>query len=151
MTKIQYIKATAQDIPFINRVYTENMAALHGIERNEETWKALLSEKNSIYYIVYTTQPVAWFRLDTEEDGLWLGMLQVCRACQRRGIGRAVLSAAETIVRESGGESLGIHTTQDNLAARSLYTACGYTLSEMGPCTTADGVERLGCTFCKKL
>lgn len=151
MEKIRCIQATAQDIPFIDRVYRENMAALHGVSRSAETWKALLSDKNSIYYIVYTAQPVAWFRLDAEEDGLWLGMLQVCKACQRRGIGRAVLSAAEEIAREKGSNSLGIHTTQDNLAAQSLYRRAGYTLSEIGPCTTADGVQRVGYTFCKVL
>jgi ATP phosphoribosyltransferase regulatory subunit len=63
----------------------------------------------------------------------------------------AVLAEAERLAREAGYCSLGIHTTQDNLPAQNLYTACGYTLAESGPCTTADGVERIGYTFCKNL
>ena len=48
-------------------------------------------------------------------------------------------------------KNIGIHTTQDNLAARSLYTSAGYTVTEIGPCTTGDGVERVGYTFQKEL
>ena len=62
-----------------------------------------------------------------------------------------MIAAAEELARARGARSLGIHTTQDNLAAQGLYTACGYALTEIGPCTTADGVERIGYTFCKNL
>jgi GNAT superfamily N-acetyltransferase len=78
-------------------------------------------------------------------------MLQIRPAHQRQGLGRAVLAKAEALALQWGYRSLGIHTTQDNGPARGLYTACGYTLREIGPCTTADGVERIGYTFCKNL
>ena len=82
---------------------------------------------------------------------LYVTDLGVDRDYERRGIGRAVIAAAEELARARGARSLGIHTTQDNLAAQGLYTACGYALTEIGPCTTADGVERIGYTFCKNL
>lgn len=151
MARIRCCVANEKDIPFLDAVYTENMAALHGAPRSRDAWSALLSDRNTIYYIVYTDSPVGWFRLDAEDNGLWLGMLQIKPSHQRRGIGRAVLAAAEKLAAERGYRTMGIHTTQDNLAARGLYTACGYTLTEVGPCTTADGVERTGCTFCKNL
>jgi ribosomal protein S18 acetylase RimI-like enzyme len=94
---------------------------------------------------------VGWFRLDKEAEGLWLGMLQIRPDCQRRGVGRAVLARAERLAAQWNYRSLGIHTTRDNEPAQGLYTACGYELTEIGPCTTADGVERIGYTFCKNL
>lgn len=151
MTQIRYGIATQEDIDFIDGVYTQNMAALHGTPRSRETWKALLAEQNTKYYIIYTDAPVGWFRLDREADGVWLGMLQIKPACQRRGIGSATLAAAEQLAREQGFSALGIHTTQDNLPARALYASCGYACAEIGPCTTADGVRRVGYTFRKKL
>ena len=78
-------------------------------------------------------------------------MLQVRPTFQRKGIGRYVLSVFETIAREKGFPGVGIHTTEDNAAARALYTAAGYTVTEIGPCTTADGVDRVGYTFQKQL
>ena len=151
MTRIRCRIATEGDIAFIDEVYRQNMAALHGVPRSEETWKQLLSDQHSVYYIVYTSIAAAWFRLDEEDGGLWLGMLQVKPACRRQGVGRAILAAAEALAKEKGYSCLGIHTTRDNAAARGLYTACGYVLTETGPCTTADGVERVGCTYRKDL
>ena len=48
-------------------------------------------------------------------------------------------------------KKIGIHTTEDNLAARELYLSAGYELMEIGPCTTADGKERVGYTFQKEI
>lgn len=146
---MRYSIATENDIPFISEVYAENMAALHGAPRTCETWKELLSDCNTIYYNVYTDAPVAWFRIDPEADTLWLGMLQVRPAYQRKGIGKYVLSVIENMAKEKGIQKIGIHTTQDNAAARALYASAGYTVTEIGPCTTADGVERVGYTFQK--
>lgn len=38
-----------------------------------------------------------------------------------------------------------------NLPARALYLSAGYTVTEIGPCTTADGIERVGYTFQKEI
>ena len=151
MSGFCYRTASEQDISFIGEVYQENIAALHGSARTQEVWKQLLQAENTIYYIVYQTAPVGWFRLDPEKDGLWLGMLQVKPACQRQGVGKYVLSVAEQIAKEKGYGKVGIHTTEDNLAARALYAAAGYRVTEIGPCTTADGNERVGYTFEKEI
>ena len=148
---MRYRIATEKDIAFINEVYTENMAALHGAPRTAERWKELLSDRNTIYYNVYADAPVAWFRIDLSDDALWLGMLQVKPAHQRKGIGKYVLSVIEDMAKERGHSKIGIHTTEDNIAARALYESAGYAVTEIGPCTTADGVERVGYTFQKEI
>ena len=151
MKQLNFRIATEQDIPFISEVYLENIAALHGAPRSREVWRELLSQNDTIYYIVYDSVPVAWFRIDLPGDGLWLGMLQVKPAFQREGIGKWILSVVAHMAKEKALTTIGIHTTEDNTAAQALYRSAGYTLTETGPCTTADGIERIGYTFQKKI
>lgn len=141
--------ATGQDIPFIANTYAENIEFLHGNTRDYDMWKKLLLDNTGTYYIVRTSEPVAWFRVDEEKDTLWLGMLQVNVKFKRRGIGKKILSYIEELAKSKGINKIGIHTTEDNMAARALYEKAGYEISEIGKCTTADGVERIGYTFIK--
>lgn len=151
MEKVVFRRAAEEDIPFIAEVYRQNIESLHGAERSEETWRKLLEEQTSVYYVAETGEPAAWFRMEREGNTLWLGMLQVSPAFQRRGLGRRILSFFEKSAEESGCACAGIHTTEDNIPARALYQACGYTVREIGPCTTADGVERTGYTYMKEI
>jgi GNAT superfamily N-acetyltransferase len=142
--------ASKDDVPFIQDVYEQNMEMLHGVYRSCNDWEVLLAEGKSDYYIVCAQEPVAWFRTEIEDDTLWLGMLQVEPRLQHKGIGRAVLSYFEGLATD-GISQVGIHTTDDNLPARSLYEKCGYSVTEIGPCTTADGIERVGYTYMKNV
>ena len=72
-----YSVASLDDIVFINETYNENIDRLHGVQRNVDVWKELISYKYSTYYVVNAETPVAWFRIDMEDGGLWIGMLQV--------------------------------------------------------------------------
>lgn len=151
MDQLVYRVATETDIPFIHEVYTENIDRLHGALRSADAWRAQLTRKDCTHYVVQGQAPVAWFRIDAEEDGFWLGMLQVKPVFQRCGIGRYVLSVAEATAKEQGCHAIGIHTTEDNTVARAFYLSAGYAVTEIGPCTTADGVDRVGYTFRKEL
>ena len=151
MDTLTYSLAIEGDIPFIRNVYNENIEKLHGTHRNSAVWKELLSKEDHTYYIVHADAPVGWFRLDEEDGQFFLGMLQVRPIYQRKGIGKYVLSVAETLAKEKGYDRIGIHTTEDNLPARALYLSAGYTVTEIGPCTTADGIERVGYTFQKEI
>lgn len=139
------------DIPFISETYNQNLDKLHGTYRTFEDWSKLLNDKKSTYYIVRTTEPVAWFRTETIDNILWLGMLQVKSEFQHQGFGKSILSFVENLAKSSNINQLGIHTTEDNIAAINLYQSFGYTVSEIGKCTTADGVERTGYTFIKSI
>lgn len=94
MDRPEYYAATENDIAFINETYNENIDSLHGVQRSAETWRKLLSDKSSSYYIVRAETPVAWFRIDIEDGKLWIGMLQVKPVHRHKGIGRYVLSVA---------------------------------------------------------
>lgn len=151
MDELAICVATADDIAFISQTYNENIQKLHGTPRSAAVWAELLSAKDSRYYIVKAEAPAAWFRTDEEDGEFWLGMLQVKPAWQRKGIGRYILSAVERLAGEGGYKKVGIHTTEDNTAARALYLSAGYRVTEIGPCTTADGEERVGYTFQKEI
>ena len=151
MDKFSYFVATEKDISFISEIYNENIQSLHGNYRSYENWKELLSDEKSIYYIVQTKMDVAWFRIDLLPDELCLGMLQVKPIYQRKGIGKYILSVVENIAQERYLNKVCIHTIEDNVAARRLYLSAGYTVTEIGPCITADGKERIGYTFKKAI
>lgn len=151
MDQLVYAAAAENDITFIAETYHENIEKLHGVQRTPEVWKELLSAKDSTYYLVHAKTPVAWFRIDVEDDGLWIGMIQVKPVYQQKGIGKYILSVAENMAKEKGYNKVGIHTTEDNTAARSLYLSAGYAVTEIGPCTTADDKERVGYTFQKEI
>ena len=151
MEKLAYCAATEEDIPFINETYLQNIDSLHGNPRTVDTWKALLSVKGHAYYIVKADSSVGWFRTDIEDGEFWLGMLQVKPIYHHRGIGKYILSVAEDMAKAKGYKSIGVHTTEDNIPARTLYQSAGYSVTEIGPCTTADGEERVGYTFQKEL
>lgn len=148
---MKYLLATEDNLGFICETYNENVERLHGVYRDIDAWKQLLMDEKSIYYIVCAQFPVAWFRVDFEADELWLGMLQVKPAYHRQGIGKFILSVVEEIAEKEGLKKIGIHTTEDNLPARGLYLSAGYEVTEIGPCTNADGEERVGYTFEKVL
>lgn len=82
---------------------------------------------------------------------MWIGMIQVKPIYQHKGIGKYILSVAEAIAKEKGYRNIGLHTTEDNIAARTLYLSVGYAVTEIGPCRTADGIERVGYTFRKEI
>ena len=148
---MKYTSATESDLPFIIETYEENIQALHGAHRSHAVWKNLLSDKTSAYYIVRADAPAAWFRIDRADDSFELGMLQVHPRYHRRGIGRFILRAAEDMAKDEGFDRIIIHTTEDNHAAQALYSSSGYALVEIGPCTTADGCERVGYTYQKEI
>ncbi len=151
MDNLIYSVATEKDIAFINETYNENINILHGVRRNHNVWKELISDRSCIYYVVNSDNPVAWFRIDIEPDELWIGMLQVKPIFQHKGVGRYILYVVEDIAKEKGYKKIGIHTTEDNIVARTLYLSAGYSVTEIGPCTTADGKERVGYTFQKEI
>jgi GNAT superfamily N-acetyltransferase len=142
--------ANENDIEFIKETYNKNIESLHGNNRTNEDWRRLICDTAAEYYIVHTQEPVAWFRIDIEDGGFWIGMIQVNPKHQRKGIGKNILCVAEDMAKKRGFKKIGGHTTEDNVAARALYCLCGYKVTEIGPCTTADGVKRVGYTFQKE-
>lgn len=67
--------------------------------------------------------PVATCRFWPADDGWHVGRLAVIKAYRGRGIGRAMLEAAEDHIRALGGNSLSLHA---QCRAQAFYQKCGY-------------------------
>lgn len=65
-----------------------------------------------------------------EHDG-YIGELVVAEHAARRGIGRALLDAAETWARDYGLAHLTLHTGAYNTNARAFYAAIGFAEEEV--------------------
>ena len=75
------------------------------------------------------------FRPSLWSEGLecYLAELYVVPDLRGRGIGRALLEAAIDRARERGADHMDLGTSEDDVAARALYTRLGFTRREGGP------------------
>lgn len=143
-------KADVQDISFIDNVYNLNIDKLHGKKRSHGKWLELLNASSSEHFIVSMDVDVGWIRLDYYKNYLELGMIQIHPNFQNRGIGKKIIIEVENFALKNECKTIIIHTTEDNVIAQKLYASSGYILKEIGPCNTADGVERVGYTYIKE-
>ena len=65
-----------------------------------------------------------------EHDG-YIGELAVAEHASRRGIGRALITAADSWARDHGLANLTLHTGAFNTRARAFYAALGFTEEEV--------------------
>lgn len=65
-----------------------------------------------------------------ERDG-YIGELAVARRAARRGIGRALVAAADGWARDRGLANLTLHTGAFNPGARAFYAALGFAEEEL--------------------
>ena len=65
-----------------------------------------------------------------EQDG-YIGELAVSGSTSRRGLGRALVQAAEAWAREHQLENLTLHTGAYNTSARAFYAALGFDEEEV--------------------
>ena len=151
------IPATVDEAGFVNEFYFQNREALHGDHISFKAWQEILSqddpyEKN--FLICKGANPLAWLRvngLDSTVGKAWISMLVVCDKSHRQGVGTYAVNFAEEYVKSLGFIKMGIHTTGDNVAAKSLYEKCGYIVTEFYDSTYSDGTAGKSYTFEKIL
>lgn len=89
---------------------------------------ALLAGDPAIAVALLTLRPNVWY----EGPVALLDELYVVPALRGRGVGSALLLAAEAMTRERGGELLEINVDGDDIDARRFYERHGYTNTEAG-------------------
>ena len=67
--------------------------------------------------------PVSTCRTWLSDDGWHVGRLAVIQSFRGRGLGQAMLQAAEEYVRSQGGDGISLHA---QCRAESFYIKCGY-------------------------
>jgi GNAT superfamily N-acetyltransferase len=89
---------------------------------------ALLAGDPAVGVALLTMRPNVW----CEGSVALLDELYVVPAQRGRGIGTAVLQAAEAVVRERGGELLEVNVDGEDADARRFYERHGYTNHDPG-------------------
>jgi GNAT superfamily N-acetyltransferase len=89
---------------------------------------ALLVGDPAVAVALLTLRPNVWY----EGPVALLDELYVAPELRGRGLGSALLTAAETLTRQRGGELLEINVDGDDIDARRFYERHGYTNTEPG-------------------
>ncbi|MGH3695205.1 MAG: GNAT family N-acetyltransferase [Pseudonocardiaceae bacterium] len=89
---------------------------------------ALLAGDPAVAVAVLTLRPNVWY----EGPVALLDELYVAPELRGRGVGSALLRAAEAMTRERGGELLEINVDGDDIDARRFYERHGYINTEPG-------------------
>ena len=141
---------------FIMKLHRQNQAALHDRRVLLAEWREIMAAPDpdeAHFFVCLGCVPVAWLKLNglSGTHTAWISTLAVGTRWHRRGAGRFAVGFAEEFLRAQGFAEVRIKTTQDNLAAQGLYTACGYRIVGEGDYRTGDGVLRAGYTFSRRL
>lgn len=87
---------------------------------------------------VVIVEPSDVARLGGEPPFALLWDVRVAPAARGRGIGRALLRAAETVTQETGSRGLVAETQDINVAACHLYARAGYDIIRVNPTAYPD-------------
>ena len=122
---------------YIAAIFGSNAEALHSRTIPYREWCGLLSANDpdeKHFLICKGAVPCAYLKVNGLESGDetgWISMLAVAPSFQRNGAGIYAVRFAEEFLRNVGKSCVRIHTTRDNLPARSLYEKCGYSLEDI--------------------
>ena len=134
--------ASSADAETIGRLLhdfnTEFEEPTPGPERLAERIRRMLAEGDTIVLLGGTGPEgvaVLRFRAAVWSDApeSYLAELYVAPASRGRGLGRALLEAAIEAARARGSDHMDLGTSEDDVAARSLYESLGFSNREGGP------------------
>lgn len=122
--------------PFIRAIREEDVPQIHEIET---LCFAMPWSEESILHDVKTNVVARWLVLDDGEGrvlayaGMWfvLDEAHICNVavhpdCRRLGYGRRILEALIALAQENSMRLMTLEVRRSNLAAQSLYHACGF-------------------------
>lgn len=114
--------AAVDDKPYILRVLTESwgstVVAAHGMVYDAATLPGFVA--------VVDGEPAGL--LTYHSDGTDWEVVTINATVRGRGVGAALLRAAEAAAREDGARRLRLITTNDNTSALRFYQRCGFDL-----------------------
>ncbi len=81
-------------------------------------------DKVATHFVAFCEEmAVATCRVFKKDNNYFLGRFAVVSAYRKKGIGRALLTAAENFVKSKGFDTLSLHS---QLRAKEFYEKCGY-------------------------
>jgi len=88
-------------------------------------WETL-RQNLGFFHASWAASLLSYPRYAASSSEAYIERLVVANEYRRRGVARIMLDAAETMARESGKRTVGLHVSGSNLPALKLYEACGY-------------------------
>lgn len=104
-------------------------ALRHAEESFPPSLEAVAESGQWMFRAVHDGADVGWLWLGPPPNGssgLWVYDIEIDEEHRGEGLGRAVMLAAEQVVRESGYDHLGLNVFGWNSRAESLYRSLGY-------------------------
>ena len=79
-----------------------------------------------LFHASWAASLLSYPRYAASSSEAYIERLVVASEYRRQGVARIMLDAAETLARESGKRTVGLHVSGSNFPALKLYEACGY-------------------------
>ena len=154
--QLQAIPLTAELVSFVDRVYEQNRAVLHGNIIPIEEWHSAFGDDADPYeenfIIMADNQPAAWLKIHgLNKEKPSISMLVVEDSFKRYGVGSFAIHFAEEYIKRLGKSSLLIFTTKDNEPAAQCYLMNGYKIVDEIQYAVGDGIIRPGYKFQKDI
>lgn len=126
-------KASPSDAVRIEGLFVEMLGAIYHTDDVEGYEAGYLDrffsdDEDWICVAEYENNVVAFLSIEVhrDEDFLYLDDLSVAEGCRNKGIGTALIHAAEKYAKESGIAKIVLHAEKANKDARRLYSRLGY-------------------------
>lgn len=153
---LQIHKLEKIHIPFIAKVYEENLSELHGVFIPLSEWAECLlndPDPDELNYVAFLNgKEAAWLKINgISSEIINISMLVVAKQYQRMGIGTFAIDFAENFAKDNKKKAVLIRTTIDNEPARNCYEKHGYAVDKYIKYIVGDGVEREGVLYKKNM
>ncbi|GHT98712.1 hypothetical protein FACS1894142_5400 [Spirochaetia bacterium] len=119
-----------------------------------ELYRNATNDYNDKHYIIKENNiKVGWLRINgLEEEGTaWIAILAISKEYQHKGIGTSAVKFAEEYFTKNGNRKISLHTTDDNVNAKSLYLKAGYTIINAEEKIRDNGDKVIYLTFTKDI
>lgn len=143
-----YVKPlVADDVQYVASIMSEtsNIIALHATNHSFSEWKCIFEENardaDEENFLICTNNDVcAWLKLNglLNADTAWISMLVVADRYKHQGVGKFTVEYAFEYLCSNGFKQIGVQTTEDNCAAKSLYEKCGFSIVDLKEFKTED-------------
>jgi ribosomal-protein-alanine N-acetyltransferase len=113
-----------------------------GISYSREELAGFIAHGRSRTWIAEAGEEIVGFLIANRHPGQRLGHIitvDVVKAWRRRGVGKALMDAAEEWARQQGLQAIALETAEDNLAAQRFYAVRSYKKHEKLDGYYADG------------
>lgn len=121
-----------EDAAALQRLNSQQMGYTFSVEETEAKMRKVLGSDRDRIFVAVSGDQVLGYVHANDHDVICLPHMKniqgiaVAAACQKQGIGRALLQAVEAWARESGAVGIRLVSGSTRTEAHAFYRSCGY-------------------------